>query len=112
MQVQGEHGGQMRPNGHEPHLRNGKLSHGQREIHAQGHDDVDADIGQHRFGVAIKHAPSQPPACVEDWMPAYAGMTKGASFPRKRESRRQFLSDTLALRTPYPGVYALTPPVG
>ena len=43
---------------------------------------------------------------------AYAGMTKGASFPRKRESRRQFLSDTLVLRTPYPGVYALTPPVG
>jgi hypothetical protein len=29
---------------------------------------------------------------AEDWMPAYASMTKGTSFPRKRESRRRFLA--------------------
>jgi hypothetical protein len=29
---------------------------------------------------------------AEDWMPAYASMTKGTSFPRKRASRRRFLA--------------------
>ena len=33
------------------------------------------------IGVRISHG-----FYAEDWMPAYAGMTTGASFPRKRES--------------------------
>lgn len=42
-----------------------------------------------------------------DWMPAYAGMTKETSSPRKRESRTRFSSDTLALSTPEPGAVCL-----
>ena len=34
---------------------------------------------------------------AEDWMPAYAGMTKGASFPRKRESSTPLWSTTWAV---------------
>jgi len=42
-----------------------------------------------------------------DWMPAYAGMTKETSCPRKRASRTRFSSDTLALSTPEPGAACL-----
>jgi hypothetical protein len=45
----------MGTNCHKAYLGNGELSHRQGEIHAQRHDNVDANIGQDRFGITIKH---------------------------------------------------------
>ena len=45
MQIQRKHGCQVGANGHEAHLGNGELPHRQGEIHAQGDDDVDTNVG-------------------------------------------------------------------